>query len=177
MLSRSSEYAIRTLTWLAQQNDEQFHLARDMAEVLGIPAPFLGKVLQPLVSKGILLSQRGRFGGFRLALAPKDIPLERIVATQERLERMQHCVLGQAACSEHEVCPLHDWWKQTSEEFVAMLERTTLADLVRYSVEHPGCRYPFPMDAPAAPLPSALPAPLPAPLPTPHALSRVAFGT
>jgi len=156
VLSRSSEYAIRALTWLAQHNDERFHLARDMAEVLGIPAPFLGKVLQPLVSHGILYSQRGRSGGFRLARDPKEIKLQHIVETQERLDRARHCILGQSDCNDHEVCPLHDWWSQTSEKFFAMLESTTLADMAKYQDQHPDCRYPLPMslELPRAALPT-----------------------
>lgn len=156
VLSRSSEYAIRALTWLAQHNDERFHLARDMAEVLGIPAPFLGKVLQPLVSHGVLFSQRGRSGGFRLARHPSEIKLRQIVETQEHLERAKHCILGQSECSEGEVCPLHNWWSQTSEKFFAMLDTTTLADMALYQQQHPDCRYPLPipMEIPRAPLPA-----------------------
>lgn len=131
-----------------------------MAEVLGIPAPFLGKVLQPLVSHGILHSQRGRSGGFRLAREPREIRLQNIVETQERLDRARHCILGQSECSDHDVCPLHDWWSQTSEKFFAMLETTTLADMALYQQQHPDCRYPLPMslEAPRPPLP-AQPAP------------------
>jgi len=154
LLSRSSEYAIRALTWLAQQHDDRFHLARDMAVLLNIPAPFLGKVLQPLVSGGILLSQRGRSGGFRLARPPGEITLRQVVETQERLDRARHCILGQGACHEHDVCPLHDWWSKTTEGFFGMLEHTTLSDLAKYALQHPGCTYPLPtvIDASSAAL-------------------------
>ena len=48
MISRSSEYAIRALTYMALQEADTFHLAQDMARELSIPPAFLGKVLQPL---------------------------------------------------------------------------------------------------------------------------------
>jgi Rrf2 family protein len=156
VLSRSSEYAIRALTWLAQQPGEQFHLARDMAVVLDIPAPFLGKVLQPLVARGVLHSQRGRSGGFRLARPTREISLQEIVLTQEKLERMRQCILGQRACQEHDSCPLHDWWSRASAQFFSVLERTSLEDLARYAQQHAGCCYPLPLDlsVSGAPLPS-----------------------
>ena len=61
-IARSSEYAIRALTYLASWEGDGYCLARRMAEDLGIPAPFLGKCLQPLVVRGLLASQRGRCG-------------------------------------------------------------------------------------------------------------------
>ena len=159
MLSRSSEYAIRALTWLAQREDGQYHLARDMAEVLGIPAPFLGKVLQPLVTSGVLFSQRGRSGGFRLAHEPREVTLRQIVETQERLDRVHTCVLGQSECDDHKDCPLHDWWSQTTTRYLALLDETTLRDMADYARQHPGCTYPLPMprtveSMPRAPLPA-----------------------
>lgn len=131
-----------------------------MAEVLGIPAPFLGKVLQPLVSHGVLYSQRGRSGGFRLARNPKEVKLRQIVETQEQLDRAKHCILGQSECKHDEVCPLHSWWSQTTEKFFGMLDNTTLAEMAVYQEQHPDCRYPLPLqlEFPRAPLPTHAPA-------------------
>jgi Rrf2 family iron-sulfur cluster assembly transcriptional regulator len=144
MISRSSEYAIRALTFLAKQGGQRFHLARDMAEALGIPAPFLGKVLQPLVTRGVLDSQRGRSGGFKLARASGEITLLHIVETQENLDHLHHCILGQAECTDERPCPLHDYWKATSRDFLHMLTGTTLQDLVDHASKHPQSAYPFP---------------------------------
>lgn len=144
MLSRSSEYAIRALTFLARQNDGRHHLSRDMAEELGLPAPFLGKVLQPLVTRGVLHSQRGRSGGFRLARPAHEVTLIEIVDAQETLGPAETCLLGQSECSDATACPLHTYWKAASGAFRERLVRTTLADLVRYASEHPECAYPLP---------------------------------
>jgi Rrf2 family protein len=144
MISRSSEYAIRALTYLAQQGGERFHLARDMAEVLGIPAPFLGKVLQPLVTRRILDSQRGRSGGFKLARSPREISLLHIVESQESLDHLRRCILGQAECTDERPCPLHEFWKTASQDFLAMLASTTLQSLVDHSQRNPRSAYPFP---------------------------------
>jgi Rrf2 family protein len=145
MISRSSEYALRTLTFLAQQQEQCFHLARDMAEVLGIPAPFLGKVLQPLVTCGILCSQRGRSGGFKLARPAQDITLREVVETQESLSVVQRCILGDAACSDERPCPFHEYWRSTADGLVDLLARTTLRDLADHRLSHPESTYPFPL--------------------------------
>ena len=143
-ISRSSEYAIRALTYLAQRERDGFCLAREMAEALSIPAPFLGKCLQPLVARGILNSQRGRNGGFQLALPAAEIPLYDIVDSQEHLGRARQCFLGQAECSDERACPMHDFWKEASNEFIARLAGTTLADLLRFCEVRPESGYPAP---------------------------------
>lgn len=144
MLSRSSEYAIRALTFLAQhQRDGRHYLARDMAEQLGIPAPFLGKVLQPLVTRGILHSQRGRSGGFRLDRPAAQILLVHIVEAEENLGPANVCLLGQHQCDEANACPLHETWMKASNGFHDKLRRTSLQDMVEYGANQPGCAYPF----------------------------------
>lgn len=143
MLSRSSEYAVRALTFLAMQNDARFHLVRNMAEELGIPAPFLAKVLQPLVSSGILFSQRGRSGGFRLAHPPEAVTLLQIVDTQEHIGKTRQCLLGQAVCVDEHPCPMHAYWKDASDAFVSQLKNTTLQDLLDFCRTNANCSYPF----------------------------------
>jgi len=144
-INRSSEYAIRALTYLAQRSGGDYCLAHDMAAEIGIPAPFLGKVLQPLVTRGILQSQRGRNGGFRLALPPAEVSLYSIVDSQERLDRARECFLGQAECTDERACPMHDFWRGVSTSFMSRLADTTLADLLQFCGERPAGGYPLPI--------------------------------
>lgn len=144
-ISRSSEYAIRALTYLAQpQHGAGYYLVRDMARELAIPAAFLGKILQPLVARGILESQRGRGGGFRLHLPASEISLHRVVDAIETLDGKRACFLGQAECSDERACPMHTYWKAASAAFEERLSSTTLADLVRFCEERPSSGYPLP---------------------------------
>lgn len=142
-ITRSSEYTIRALTYLARSGEGTFLLARNMAEDLGIPAPFLGKCLQPLVACGILESQRGRGGGFRLLFPPDEVTLYQIVDAQEHLDRARRCVLGQAECTDERGCPLHDYWKATSNQFIDRLRTTSLADLIAFGDRNPASGYPL----------------------------------
>lgn len=143
-ISRASEYAIRAMTHMSSSTNGEFFLARGMAEELGVPAPFLGKVLQQMVSRGLLMSQRGRNGGFRLAHPPAEISLYQIVDSQENLGRARQCFLGQSECTDERACPMHDFWKLTASEFLQNLVNTTLADLVRFCQDQPESGYPGP---------------------------------
>ena len=142
-ISSASEYAIRALTYLASRRGEGgFWLVRRIAEEIGVPGPFLVKILQPLVQCGILESQRGRGGGYRLARSAGDVTLLEIVDAQERLQRTRKCLLGQAECSDERACPLHEYWKWTHEGFISRLRRTTLKDLTRFCQARPQSGYP-----------------------------------
>ncbi|MDG1499884.1 MAG: Rrf2 family transcriptional regulator [Planctomycetota bacterium] len=147
MISRSSEYAIRALTFLSLNEAKGgYYLARDMADRLGVPAPFLAKILQPLVARGLIRSQRGRSGGFRLAQdkVPSDISLYDIVNADGHLGKIRKCLLGQSECSDERACPLHQYWKRTSDEYLALLASTTLRDLAHFCTVKPGSGYPCP---------------------------------
>ena len=129
-LSRSSQYAVRALAWLAAGREEgSYHLVSLIAEELDVPEPYLGKILQALALGGVLESRRGRGGGFRMAVEPASVTLLDVVSRIDgsRLER--ECVLGLRECSDEHPCALHDLWKELSEQMRARLARTTLADL------------------------------------------------
>ncbi len=143
--TRSTEYAIRALTFLATEKDGgSYHLAREMADVLGIPAPFLGKILQPLVMRGILESQRGRNGGFRLCKQPEEVTLMDIADSQELVHENRQCFLGQSECTDERACPMHEYWKVAAENFQIRMNSTTLQSLVEFCEENLDSGYPQP---------------------------------
>ncbi len=132
MLSRSSQYAIRALAYLAMRERGQWVLTRHIAADLDIPSPFLAKVLQTLAVEGILESQRGRRGGFRLVRNPDRLPLFDIVEAFDKLGQGRPCVLGQKVCSDESACPLHHTWKHSLNAFRHRLQTTTLTELSRH---------------------------------------------
>jgi len=142
LIGHASEHAIRALTYMAQNHGEGYHLVRSMAAELQLPQAYLAKVLQPLAARGVLESQRGRGGGFRLARPPREVRLHEIVDSQENLGRARECFLGQAECSDERACPMHEFWKRTSQDFLARLQATTLQDVVRFCSERPESGYP-----------------------------------
>ncbi len=131
MLSSSSQYAIRALAYLARLDDRPWTLARQIADDLAIPPSFLSKILQTLTSQGILESQRGRKGGFRLKRNPERLTLHEVVELFDRLGPGRLCVLGQRVCSDEAACPLHFTWKHSVNAFIHRLQTTTLGDVGR----------------------------------------------
>lgn len=139
MFSQASENALRSLTVLASCDPGQWILAHDLAELLNIRVHYLAKVLQTLARRGILMSHRGRQGGFRLARAPEAITLWDVVVELDDVNKLEGCVMGEDECSDETACPLHTLWKDLRTKFKEKLQSTTLRQLADFPRnEQPG---------------------------------------
>jgi Rrf2 family protein len=136
VLTRSSEYAIRALSLLASAGENQSLQSREIAARLGLPPQFLTKILRRLTATGLVTSQRGRSGGFRLGRPPQQISLLEVVMPFEEARTEVTCVLGQAYCSDEDACPLHRPLTEIRSRFLDVLEATTLAAVAERAIRH-----------------------------------------
>jgi Rrf2 family protein len=130
MLSKTGLHAVRALVALARLPVGAFAGAVHIAQEIGAPQNYLGKLLKALAEQGLVESQKGLGGGFRLRRDPKHISLLDVVEPIEHISRWSGCILGRPACSEAEPCAIHDRWKAVRDAYLRMLQRTTLAELV-----------------------------------------------
>src|SRR3954462_13989152 len=77
-LSKLADYAVVVLVRLAQ--GEAVQTSPGIAAVTGLPEPTVAKVLKALASGGLVTSQRGARGGYRLARPLASIPVADVVA-------------------------------------------------------------------------------------------------
>ncbi|HSN53886.1 MAG TPA: Rrf2 family transcriptional regulator [Candidatus Sulfomarinibacteraceae bacterium] len=138
MLTRSAEYAVRALSLLSlRQGDGALHAA-EIADELGLPPQFLTKILRRLTTTGLVSSQRGRAGGFRLDRPAEEIALLEVVEPfQDGMEGVA-CLLGQRNCSDLAACPLHEPMEKIRRAFHDLLSDTTLAEVAPRAVRNHG---------------------------------------
>ena len=80
MLSQKAKYAIKALLVLARaQQSGTFAQARDISERENIPKKFLDLIFFELRRHGLVVSSRGREGGYALAKPAADISIAAIV--------------------------------------------------------------------------------------------------
>lgn len=108
--------------------------ARDMADATGIPANYLSKILHQLGRAGVVASERGRAGGFRLAAPPSKVKLASVVAPFEPQVQRTRCLLGLPRCSDANPCGAHERWRVIKEATLEFLNETTLADVIATGV-------------------------------------------
>ncbi|MEQ1691160.1 MAG: Rrf2 family transcriptional regulator [Gemmatimonas sp.] len=130
MLNQTAEYALRTAVYLTEHRERGPVIASELATQLAIPSNYLSKILHQLAKDGLLISQRGKTGGFRLARAPERITLAEVIEGFDPVGERRRCLLGKAVCSDRSPCPAHDHWRDHSAGHARFFHETTLAMLV-----------------------------------------------
>jgi Rrf2 family iron-sulfur cluster assembly transcriptional regulator len=130
MLSQTAEYALRAAVLMAGSPAGTLAPVGELAEALELPQNYLSKTLNALVRTGVLVSTRGKRGGFGLAHPAAEISLLAIVDPFDRLGDRPSCLMGKGECSEADACAAHHAWKSVSAQVHAFFQQTTLADLV-----------------------------------------------
>lgn len=128
MLSKTAEYALRAVVWLAREPGRA-ESADHLAEVTKVPRRYLHKVLQDLVRGELVHSQPGPGGGYSLQVAPAEISILDVVNAVAPLERIRHCPLG--LVSHTSLCPLHAELDKAYAATEQALARVTVAKLLR----------------------------------------------
>lgn len=131
ILTRTAEYALRAMTFLARQPAGKLTGARAISEAEQIPMPFLWKILLTLARQRLIRSFKGIHGGYELARPSDQITLHSVVLATDGTDFSGKCILGLPKCGEANACPLHETWKDIRSRMTDMLEQTTLADLAR----------------------------------------------
>jgi len=129
LFSRSTEYAIRAMVFLASLKPGTLAGAREISRAEDIPMPFLWKILHMLAKRRLVRSFKGLHGGYELALAADRISLGTLVNVADGSEFLDRCVLGLPQCGQGHPCPLHEQWKSIRADLACMLDETSLADL------------------------------------------------
>ena len=145
--SQACAYAIRGLTHLAAVRPEGYMLVDDLCEAGNLPRHFVAKIFQDLVRKGILLSAKGRGGGFALAKPAGELFLYDIVAAIDGTDRFTTCVVGMTTCDEEQACAQHEVWCGIRTEIVEFLQTTSLekmAKTLKHKLEDTGGELPKP---------------------------------
>jgi Rrf2 family protein len=117
------------MTILAELAPGEFTGAAQLADEIGAPPNYLGKLLKQLAAHGLLASQRGFGGGFRLARPADKISIYDVVEPLERVSKWNGCFLGRPKCREESPCPVHHRWSKIRRQYLRFLKETTIAEL------------------------------------------------
>ena len=129
ILSRTSQYAIQALIYIATQPRGIPVLNRTVAEHLDVPPAYLAKIMQNLSRGTLLYSFRGRQGGFCLREGCEKTDLMQILTLIEGPGVTENCVMGLKRCSNETACPMHKKWYPIKTKIVELLHKQTLEKL------------------------------------------------
>ena len=134
MLSQKAKYALQALSYLAQMYDSgSLVLIGTIAKERNIPVKFLEAILCELKSHQVLVSMRGRSGGYRLADHPKKISLARIIRLVDGPIALVSCVSLNfyKACDncDRTTCGINPVMAEARDAILKVLEKRTLHDI------------------------------------------------
>jgi Rrf2 family protein len=135
MLSKTSEYALRAVLYLARQSRDVPVPASDIAAGLDIPANYLSKILHTLSRAGVVSSERGPGGGYRLARPAHKMSLADVVGAFDEISPGARCLLGRTRCHDDHPCAAHERWRQAFDPVTAFFRDTMVAELLESSGE------------------------------------------
>lgn len=129
MFSRSCQYALRAVIYLARQTDTEGNTGvKEIADALDIPHQFLSKIMQQLSKQNLISSVKGPNGGFYLNEMNQSVSLLQIVECIDGPDILTSCIMGLPYCSAAKPCPLHTHVFEWREGFRELLARRKIGD-------------------------------------------------
>jgi Rrf2 family protein len=129
-ISSTARLAIHAVLRISEAEADRLVPVEEVAAAIGCPRNYLSKTLYALAQAGVLRSERGRGGGFQLALAADCLTLARVIEPFEPAGE-RRCLLGRSTCGDADPCPAHERWKIVAEQTKAYFQTTTIAHLQR----------------------------------------------
>lgn len=131
-ITKLADYGVLVLSDMVGTGAEGTRAARDVAERTKIPQPTVSKVLKLLARGGLVVSERGKQGGYRLARPPEQIDVAEIIDAVEGPISVTECSSdGGHACEHAGSCPVEANWVRINDAIRQTLRGITLAQLVR----------------------------------------------
>ncbi|GEA52861.1 HTH-type transcriptional repressor NsrR [Vibrio inusitatus NBRC 102082] len=122
-----TDYAIRTLIYLAALKDDELTNITQVSEVFGISRNHMVKIVNKLGQTGFIETIRGKNGGIRLNKPASEINIGHVI---RELEPLTVINCSPEFCHITPACRLKNYLHKAKEAFLAELDKCNLDDLV-----------------------------------------------
>jgi Rrf2 family protein len=134
MLSSKARYALRALVELAREPEGQI-TAGELAVRADAPRKFLEAILLELARRRIVVSRRGKFGGYSLAREPHSISFAEVIRVLDGPLALAPCVSRLSFrkcddCPDLATCSLREALLRARDATAEVLEGYSLAEAV-----------------------------------------------
>ncbi|MFU8797423.1 MAG: SUF system Fe-S cluster assembly regulator [Gammaproteobacteria bacterium] len=131
-INKIADYGTVVMTYLANKPDIASN-ARNIAQQTNLNLPIVSKILKLLAKAGLLLSERGVQGGYRLAKPPKDISVAHILSALDDSVSLTECSDSKSQCAHENTCSTKKPWRIISKTIDNALQKISLADFYEQS--------------------------------------------
>lgn len=130
-MSTRGRYALRAMVDLARHQEDEPVPREEISRRQDIPSPYLARLLGQLVHAGLIHSERGPGGGYRLARPANEIRAGDIIRATEGSLRPVDCVRpgDTQPCPRQAYCVVTHLWERLGDVIDTFLDEVTLQDL------------------------------------------------
>lgn len=129
-LSKFTDYSFRALVYLAE-NREKLCTVEELAKKLEISEHHLKKIIHKLAKTDLIISMKGRTGGLKLGLDPRDINLGEVIKITEDNLNIAQCFNKKDCCPNiGSQCKVKGIMKDSLDAFLNEFSRYTLQDVL-----------------------------------------------
>ncbi|MGC2660500.1 MAG: SUF system Fe-S cluster assembly regulator [Bryobacteraceae bacterium] len=132
-LTKKADYSLIALRHLAarQLDSGSAVSAKEVADSYGIPLPLLAKILQKLGKAGLITSEQGTNGGYRLARDPRLISALEVIRLIDGPIILTECFTDHAHCDHIARCSVKRPLQRIHEGILRLLSSLTIQDMLR----------------------------------------------
>ena len=129
-ISTRGRYATRILVLLAGLAPDETMTKQEIAVSENLTPGYVQQLMTPLQAAGLVLSHRGKQGGFRLARSPETVTVAEALRVMEGECRLVPCHDGEN-CDRIAICPTRPIWVGAAMVLENYFRQTTIADLAK----------------------------------------------
>lgn len=131
MISTKGRYALRVMTDLAENGKNEYISLKDVAKRQNISMKYLEIIVAALNKGNLLISLRGKNGGYKLSKEPKDYTISEILKLTEGTLAPVMCLEeGIENCERAGYCTTLPLWKKLDSVINNYLDSVTLDDVI-----------------------------------------------
>lgn len=128
------DYGVRTLVYLAQQDESMFISTSDIARAQHIPEPYLLRICSELQKSGLIESRRGPQGGHKLGRASDSISVSDVVNSVDYSLAPIDCVEEPEGCRLSGACSQRELWSDVEAMLLEHLSRVRISELATQQI-------------------------------------------
>ena len=128
-VNKLTDYGIVLLSYFAHNAEKQPFSAKPLSEASQIPLPTVSKLLKMLTNTGLLVSERGRNGGYSLAKRPHEVSVGQVISLLEGPLALTECSDKHGQCKIEGDCPVRNNWRKINRYMMKALELLTIEDM------------------------------------------------
>jgi len=129
LLTRDTDYAVRAICCMASKPGRAVTVA-ELTDDLKMPRPFLRKILQRLSKVGMVMSARGKEGGFRLAKDPYGMTLADFIEAFQGPFSINECIFKKKACPNTKRCVMKRKIDEIEDYVEAQLRSVSIGSIL-----------------------------------------------